>query len=104
MIMAKYADLVIGPETGVLNAASCWDTPKIIFLSHSSEENLTKYWKNTTAMMPPDCECYPCHQLHYSDCCPKGPKGVAAKCSETIDPELVYDKIIKIYDRWKNVH
>ncbi len=104
MIMAKYVDLVIGPETGVLNAASCWDTPKIVFLSHSSEENLTKYWKNTTAMMPPDCECYPCHQLHYSDCCPKGPKGVAAKCSETIDPELVYDKIVQVYEGWKGVH
>lgn len=100
-IMAKYADLVIGPETGVLNAASCWDTPKIIFLSHSSEENLTKHWTNTTVMTPPDCDCYPCHRLHYSDSCPKGPKGLTAKCAENIEPELVYDEIIKVYEKWK---
>jgi len=102
MIMAKYANLVIGPETGVLNAAGCYDTPKIIFLSHSSKENLTKYWKNTVELTPTDCDCHPCHRLIYSDTCPKGPKGVSAKCSENIDPELVYDEIVKVYERWKS--
>ena len=69
MIMTKYADLVIGPETGILNAAGCFDTPKITLRSHSSHDNLCKYWVNDFCMEP-DPErvpCYPCHILHYSD-------------------------------------
>ena len=103
MIMTKYADLVIGPETGILNAASCFDTPKIIFLSHSSEENLTKYWKNCRVMKPKNCSCYPCHRLIYTDSCPKGPKtGEATKCAESIEPVDVYHEIIKVYKQWKD--
>lgn len=67
LVMTKYADLVIGPETGILNAAGCFDTPKITFLSHSSHENLCKYWKNDYCLAPDVKEvfCHPCHVLHY---------------------------------------
>ncbi|MGD8787121.1 MAG: methyltransferase domain-containing protein [Phycisphaerales bacterium] len=103
MVMTKYADLVVGPETGVLNAASCYDTPKIVFLSHSSEENLTKYWRNVHAMKPKGCSCYPCHRLIYTDACPKGPKtNESAKCAELIDPKPVYDVILSYYKKWKD--
>ena len=43
-------DLVIGPETGVLNAASTLECHKTVLLSHSSHENLSKHWKNTPAL------------------------------------------------------
>lgn len=66
MIATKYADLVIATETGIANAAGCFDTPKIIMLSHSSVENLTKYWKNCVNLTPEGAECYPCHQIHYN--------------------------------------
>lgn len=68
-LLTKYVDLVVGPETGILNAASCYDTPKIVLMSHSSEENLTKYWENVTPLKP-DCKCSPCHRLvyHYTEC------------------------------------
>jgi ADP-heptose:LPS heptosyltransferase len=101
MTLTKYADLVIGPETGILNAASCYDTPKIVFLSHSSEENLTKYWTNCTPLSAKECRCQPCHRLMYTNCCPQGPKNVAAKCSELIEPQVVYDSIMKYYKPWK---
>lgn len=67
LVMTKYADLVIGPETGILNAAGCFDTPKITMLSHSSHENLCKYWKNDFCLAPDQKEafCHPCHTLHY---------------------------------------
>lgn len=67
LVMTKYVDLVIGPETGILNAAGCFDTPKITFLSHSSHENLCKYWKNDYCLAPDVKEvfCHPCHVLHY---------------------------------------
>ena len=73
MCMTQFVDLVIGPETGILNAAGCYDTPKVTFLSHSTHENLCKYWLNDHCIEP-DAEvapCYPCHQLHYSrESCP----------------------------------
>jgi ADP-heptose:LPS heptosyltransferase len=60
------ADLVVGPETGILNAVSFLDTPKIVFLSHSSENNLSRDWANCVSLAPKksDCPCYPCHILH----------------------------------------
>ena len=58
----------MGPETGVLNAAGGLDeVKKIIFLSHSNPEKVTKYWKNTINLEPQNCKCYPCHILHTSN-------------------------------------
>lgn len=74
MCMTNYVDLVVGPETGILNAAGCFDTKKLIFLSHSSCENLCKYFKNHFCLKPDQniAPCYPCHQLHYSrESCPQ---------------------------------
>ncbi|HXC06675.1 MAG TPA: methyltransferase domain-containing protein, partial [Bacteroidia bacterium] len=51
MSMLDQVDMVIGPETGVLNAASCLTIPKVVFLSHSTVENLTRDWVNTTSLM-----------------------------------------------------
>jgi hypothetical protein len=66
MVMTKWADLVIGPETGVLNAAGCFDTPKITLLSHSKHENLCKHWSHDYCLAPQGVFCHPCHTLHYT--------------------------------------
>ena len=100
-LLTKYADLVIGPDTGVLNAASCFDTPKIIFMSANSEENLTKYWNNCTALIPEDCECHPCHRLIYENSCPKGKYAGAPVCMENIKPEAVLTAFERYYLEWK---
>lgn len=65
LVMTKFVDLVVGPETGVLNAAGCFDTPKITLLSHSTHGNLCKYWKNDYCLAPENTPCYPCHTLHF---------------------------------------
>ncbi len=101
-ILTKYANLVIGADTGLMNAASCFDTPKIVFLSTNTEENLTKYWKNTTSLHNDDCECYPCHKLIYSNSCPKGRFNAAPKCMEGIEPKTCLDEILKQYEAWKD--
>lgn len=101
MLLTKYANLVIGPETGILNAASCYDTPKIVLLSHSSHENLTKYWRNVTTLEAPDCPCHPCHRLIYTNCCPKGEMNLAPICSENISAQMVYNAFERWFDRWK---
>jgi ADP-heptose:LPS heptosyltransferase len=66
MALLSVCDVVIGPETGILNAAAHMPMPKIVMLSHSSAENLTKHWINTTALEPRGAHCYPCHRMHYS--------------------------------------
>jgi ADP-heptose:LPS heptosyltransferase len=63
MLITKYADMVIGPETGMLITSAAFDTPKIVLLSHSSPEMLTKGWKNAYPLQAP-CWCSPCHLLH----------------------------------------
>lgn len=96
MALLPHADLVIGAETGVLNAASMLPVPKICTLSHSSVENLTKHWKNTTSLVPRGTHCYPCHMMHYDwSSCTKGPIGVAL-CQENIGIEDMWDAVTKI--------
>ena len=67
MSLTRMVDCVIGAETGILSAAGCYPTPKVLMLSHSTEENLSKYWKNCISLTPNLflAPCYPCHQLHY---------------------------------------
>ncbi len=101
-LLTKYADLVIGADTGLMNAASAFDTPKIIFMSTNTEENLTKYWKNTDTVYNDDCECYPCHKLIYSNSCPKGKFNVAPKCMEGIEPARVLELVMARYKEWKD--
>lgn len=97
MSMAKRCDLVIGPETGVLNAVSHESVPKIINLSHSSPENLTKHWKNCTALEPENCLCHPCHKMVYGFAhCERDEAWGTAKCQANIDPE----DMIKAIERY----
>lgn len=94
-------DLVIGPETGVLNAAACLDLPKVVFLSHSSEENLTRDWVNTISLKPDvkDVPCYPCNMLHPNNLgwkhCWEHKESGTAMCQFKISPESCWDAIGK---------
>lgn len=93
LAFAQIADMVIGPETGVLNAVGLETVPKIIMLSHSSRENLTKHWKNTIALEPKTA-CYPCHKMHYSsEFCKIAESRVSAQCQADITPDEVYQSI-----------
>lgn len=90
---AKISDLVIGAETGILNAICQEDVPKIIMLSHSSENNLTRDWVNCSTITPDNCECYPCHQLNASfNDCPRHETGVAM-CQGKINVENIWEAI-----------
>jgi len=114
LIATQYVDLVVGPETMMTNAAGCYSTPKITFLSHSSHENLCKYWENDYCLEP-DIElapCYPCHQLHYTkESCPintmvdkttnqeiaRGPRCAMGG----ISAQRFLDRIEEVYNRWR---
>ena len=98
------ADLIIGPETGVLNAAACMEVPKIVFLSHSTHENLTRDWTNVFPLSSVGTVCPgrgndeapACHQLHYNwDYCKRDDNSGTAQCQVDISEELVWQTIEK---------
>lgn len=91
-----HCDVIVGPETGVLNAASMLPKHKCVFLSHSSNENLTKHWLNTTAFEPEDCPCFPCHKLHFGfSTCNRDEESGGALCATNIKPERVVTDILR---------
>jgi ADP-heptose:LPS heptosyltransferase/predicted SAM-dependent methyltransferase len=92
--LVAECDLVIGPETGMLNAASHLPMGKVVFLSHSSANNLTKHWVNTIALASPFTPCYPCHKMIYSWAdCKKDEAYGTAHCSSSISADMAWDAV-----------
>lgn len=95
-------DMVIGPETGVLNAAACMEVPKVVFLSHSTHENLTRDWRNVFPLSSVGTVCPgrgndeapACHQMHYSfEFCKRDEHTGTAQCQADISEGLVWETI-----------
>lgn len=97
MSFAKECDLVIGSETGMLNSVAFEKVPKIVTLSHSSKENLTRDWLNCTSLEPKNTACFPCHRLHYGwdHCHPGYVNGqvVGALCQVNISVDQMLEAI-----------
>lgn len=104
LTLARHANLVLGPETGVLNSVAYEEKiAKVILLSHSSANNLTKHWRNTTALAG-RAACHPCHQLHYTtEFCTVDPETHAATCQAGMHPELIFEPVFADYGGWARV-
>lgn len=109
LTLAQVVDCVVGPETGVLNAVGFEQNAKVVLLSHSTEENLTKHWVNTASLSAPAdptvpiCGNQACHRLHYTrEFCPEHEATGAAMCQISITPDRVYDAIRAAYLKWKD--
>ena len=108
LTLAQNVDCVVGPETGVLNAVAFEPMGKVIMLSHSSQENLTKHWVNTHSLVAPQddsvpCKNIACHRLHYGpEFCSVDKATGAASCQIAITPEKVLQAIRAHYNAWKN--
>ena len=101
LALAQVCDVVMGPETGVLNAVAFEpDVFKVCLLSHSSVENLTKHWVNTVAVEPQGIDCYPCHRLHYGmKYCREHVETGTAMCQMSIDPAQIVEPILAVHRR-----
>lgn len=100
--MATIADVVVGPETGLVHAAGALDeVASVVLLSHSSAGNLTKHFRRCTALEPERTPCFPCHRLHHAwDHCTRDEATGAALCAASISPKRVVDAIqIALADR-----
>jgi ADP-heptose:LPS heptosyltransferase/predicted SAM-dependent methyltransferase len=107
MALLDQVDVVIGPETGVVNAASMLPLPKVVFLSHSTHENLTRDWVNVYSLASANTSCPgrgnneapACHQMHYSwEHCKQfrkegDPQDGTAQCQADIDGEGAWELI-----------
>lgn len=115
------ADVVVGSETGVMNAVAQQPMPKVVFLSHSTVENLTRDWENTHSLASVGTVCKgrgndeapACHQMHYgwSHCteapAPKGTEDLykrkgsgVAQCQFDIGAEEAY-RVIWHVVQWR---
>jgi len=97
LTFVNQVDCLVGPETGTLNAVCMEDVKKVIYLSHSSHENLTKHWKNTTVLLPDKAKapCWPCNRLHYNwDNCFQDKDTQASLCASAIPPKAVFEAIM----------
>jgi ADP-heptose:LPS heptosyltransferase len=112
MGIVSVSDLVIGPESALINFAGCFDVPKIALLSHSSWQNLCANWTNDYSLAPDQelAPCYPCHQLHYTrESCPI----ITIADQETNEPlcdgpicamgaismERLIDRVVEVYNK-----
>ncbi len=95
MCLTQYVDLVVSPDTGILHASGCYETPKIGLLGHTTRMNITKHFINDYSLEA-DCACAPCFRLiyDYEIQCPIDVITRAAWCqSQGIKPERVYGQI-----------
>lgn len=94
MTFAQICDLVISPETGIVNAVAFDAVPKIVTLSHSSVDNLTRGWTNCISLEPEATACYPCHQIHFNfDYCRRNEKTGVAECQSDIPLSAMMESI-----------
>lgn len=93
--LAALADAVVGTESALVNAVAYEAPLKIVLMSHSTHENLTRDWLNTVAVEPEGLACYPCHRIH-SDMvhCTHDGEANAAACQSAAKPELVVQHIL----------
>ena len=108
MALLEFVDVMIGPETGVMNAGSNLPCPKVVFLSHSTHENLCRDWVNVFSIASRHTVCPgrgnneapACHQMHFNwEYCKQfrqegHPEDGTAQCQVDIDGEDAW-KVIR---------
>ena len=100
-LLTKFVDLVVAPDTGLLHASGCYDTPKIGLLGHTTRENISKHFINDYSLEA-ECACAPCFRLiyDYTIQCPIDIMTKAAWCMAVgLPPERLYEQIKKVIEK-----
>lgn len=94
LAFAQLADAVVATESMIVNSVAMEDMLKVVLLSHSSNENLTKHWKNTAALEPAVL-CHPCHRIHATLAfCAKDTATGAAACMASATAATVAEFVL----------
>jgi ADP-heptose:LPS heptosyltransferase len=107
MLIPKYADIAIGPETGLMVAAGMWGTPKVILGTASSIYQMTKYQENDYSIQSA-WPCSPCHRSIYqfTDCeamrivgaDPDGEELAYPECIHHFDPDYILSVVDEVFN------
>lgn len=96
LAVAQLADAVVGTESLIVNSVAQEAMLKVVLLSHSSNENLTKHWTNTAALEATGLACHPCHRIHgHLGFCAKDTNTGAAACMASYGPDMIADFVIE---------
>lgn len=97
LAFALVADVVVATESLIANAVAFEDMLKVVLLSHSSNENLTKHWRNTAALEPQGVGCHPCHRVHGHTLafCSKDRNTGASACMASVTADTVADFVVE---------
>lgn len=98
MLMTKYADFVLGPETGMLTAAGMMGTPKTCLFTISGMDQMVKYHRNDFSVQSKS-DCSPCHIMAYTGIICDREKRFNAfpKCIEEFDLDEIQGIIERQY-------
>ena len=99
MAYALTADAVVATESVFANAVAMEAMPKVVLLSHSSNENLTRDWINTAALEAP-VACHPCHRIHNARAvlCGRDTVTGASACMASYSAEAVAGLVLGALD------
>lgn len=94
LLTARFVDLVIGCESGLMVGASMWGTPAIQLLTAASLENHVKYARNDFSLQSPT-RCSPCHRgpYKYIGC----PSRYGKPLCVFFDVEKILEQVDKVY-------
>ncbi len=95
--LALEADAVVATESLIANAVAFEEQIfKVITLSHSSHQNLTRDWPNTAVVEPQGLACFPCHRIHGSfDFCSQDTTTGASACQALARWEPIADLLVE---------
>lgn len=96
LAFAQLADAVVATESLIANSVAMEPMLKVVLLSHSSNENLTKHWTNTAALEPNGVACYPCHRVHgaHLGFCSRDTVTGCSACMASAPADTVADFVI----------
>lgn len=97
LLMARFADYVLGPETGLLVGAGMWKTPKTMLCTSSAVRQCVYPQENDFSLQA-DLECSPCYRAIYGQAdCYKPFRDGLSECSYRFQKRKVMDAIDHIY-------
>ena len=101
LAFCQLADAVVGTESLIVNSVAMESMLKVVLLSHSSNENLTKHWVNAAALEPVGVACHPCHRIHPAHLafCSKDKNTGSAACMASALPDTVADFVAEHLQR-----
>ena len=96
LAFAQLADVVVATESLIANTVAMEAMLKVVLLSHSSNENLTKHWINTAAIEPNGVACFPCHRVHgaHLGFCSRDTATGCSACMASAGADMVADFVV----------